>query len=423
MRALATNFGWIFGGRTVAALLSVAYLAILTRTLGPAVFGGFALAVAIAQAARSIVGFETWQVVVRYGVAHLGAGAAIRLARLLKAAVLLDAGASLVGVAVTLPLIALIAPRFGWPDDVVGASIGFAFVYMLTMRSTPAGILRLYDRFGVAAVAENILMLARFVGALVVWATSPSLLAYIVAWSVAELASAAVFWAAALKLVRRLPWRAARIDRAALLAENPGLSRFAIVTNAMQIFALAAKQLPVLIVGAFATPSAAGGFRLGGQLGQASAKIAQLASRAIFPELMRTRAFASGPGEFVVLFRRTFQLSLGLGLVLLAILIFAGKPLLILIAGQAFAFAFPVLLILGIAAIVEIVGAGFEPALTAVHRVGAAFRVRIIANLVLVIGLFVLTPRFGAEGAAAAVLAGSLVGFVGMALALRRAMR
>src|SRR3546814_8372779 len=52
------NTAWLLGGKGVGALLSFVYLAIITRTLGPAGFGHFALILRTAQLNSIIVSFE-----------------------------------------------------------------------------------------------------------------------------------------------------------------------------------------------------------------------------------------------------------------------------------------------------------------------------------------------------------------------------
>ena len=97
VRAAGRNLGWLLASRGVVAVLSLVYLGIATRSLGVADFGRFALITGAAQAIATIVGFQTWQIVVRYGVDHVNSGDEAALARLLRLCVLLDAGCAVVG--------------------------------------------------------------------------------------------------------------------------------------------------------------------------------------------------------------------------------------------------------------------------------------------------------------------------------------
>src|SRR3546814_15054061 len=73
-------------------------LGVATRTLGAADFGRFALITGASQAIALLVGFQTWQIVVRYGVDHLNSGDDVGLAALLRACVGLDVLSAVVGI-------------------------------------------------------------------------------------------------------------------------------------------------------------------------------------------------------------------------------------------------------------------------------------------------------------------------------------
>src|SRR5690606_41970307 len=71
IRRILTNTGRLLGGKGIGGVLSIFYLAVLTRTLGVTGFGQFVLITGAAQAIILIDSFKTWQVVVWYGVGYL----------------------------------------------------------------------------------------------------------------------------------------------------------------------------------------------------------------------------------------------------------------------------------------------------------------------------------------------------------------
>ena len=85
---ILANTGWLLGGKGVGAVLSLAYLAIVTRTLGVADFGRFALVLSAANVIKTLVSFDSWQIVVRYGQPHLAAGDGDALNRVLRFCIL-----------------------------------------------------------------------------------------------------------------------------------------------------------------------------------------------------------------------------------------------------------------------------------------------------------------------------------------------
>ncbi len=422
-RAILANVGWLLGGKGIGAVLSLVYLAVVTRTLGLTGFGQFTLIIGTAQTITAIVGFQTWQIIVRYGVSPLHEGRLDTLARLVKACLFLDVGGAVLGGLIAVIAVSLLGPHFGWSAELSRQALLFCFVTLIAVRSTSMGILRLYDRFGVAAMMDTVMPVARLAGALMVWATVGSIEGFLLAWILAELMSGAAYWIGALRAARGIKWRGSGFSWKHIFAENPGIVSLAVATNASSTFALSSRQVAVLLVGFFVTPAAAGGFRLAHQLGNAVAKLSQLFSRALFPELMRARALSVDPDHFARLLRRSVRMAALCGAVIFALLLGIGEPLLRLVGGEAFSSAYPLLLLLGTAAVFDMMGVAFEPALIAMGRSVTSFRIQFVTAVLLVGSLVLLLSRYGTIGAGVAVLGGSTLGFAMMAWATARTLR
>ncbi|WP_306286477.1 oligosaccharide flippase family protein [Sphingomonas sp. Ant20] len=287
LRSAARNLGWLLASRSVLAILSLFYLGFATRTLGVVDFGRFALITGAVQALTTFVGFQTWQIIVQYGVQPLHDGDSPRLARLFRLAARLDLSSAILGALLTIGILQIWANAFGIPRDLMHYTLVFAVIQLLTIRSTPLGILRLRDKFSLSALADSMTPVIRFVGAGAAMLFDPTIRGFMIAWAAAELVTAATYWIMvwrsgdfALMLGGRSGWRA-------LVAENPGVVKFALSTNASATLGLSSKQIPLLLVGASIGPAAAGAFRLAAQVAQALAKLSQLLSRAAFPEIVR----------------------------------------------------------------------------------------------------------------------------------------
>lgn len=412
LRSAFQNLGWLLSGRGVAAVLSLVYLGIITRTLGPAGFGQFALVTGTAQTITAIVGFQTWQIIVTYGMKHLRDRDAPALARLVKAVLALDFSAAAIGAVLAVAAVVLLGPRFGWPVELRPYALAFCLVSLVAVRSTPVGILRLHDRFAVASVADATTSITRLTGVVLALFFSPNVEGFLMAWIAAELVASATVWSFAQSSIRQLPWREGRLSMRRLRQENDGLIRFAGATNAGQTFNLVGKQLPVLLVGFFSSAAQAGGFRLAHQLGRAGMQLSQLISRALLPELVRSRTMSDGHQHLRSLLSRTVRGSLIGGAVMLAILFLAGKAILGFVAGPEFLPMYPLLLLLGTAAVIDLVGVSFEPALIATGKAGLAFRIQVVVTVVLIAAMLALLPAQGATGAGIALLISSALGFL-----------
>ncbi len=407
LRSAARNLGWLLASRSVLAILSLFYLGFATRTLGVVDFGRFALITGAVQALTTFVGFQTWQIIVQYGVQPLHDGDSPRLARLFRLAARLDLSSAILGALLTIGILQIWANAFGIPRDLMRYTLVFAVIQLMTIRSTPLGILRLRDKFSLSALADSMTPVIRFVGAGAAMLFDPTIRGFMIAWAAAELVTAATYWIMvwrsgdfALMLGGRSGWRA-------LVAENPGVVKFALSTNASATLGLSSKQIPLLLVGASIGPAAAGAFRLAAQVAQALAKLSQLLSRAAFPEIVRAVRTAA-PERLRYILVRTMLASSAAALAILAVVALIGEPMLKLVGGKSFGSAYPVLLWLAAAGCFDLATVSLDTVLTAVNRAGTVFAIRVVGVVLLFIGAFALMPLYGSSGVAMGVAIGSV---------------
>lgn len=418
---ILANTGWLLGGKGVGAVLSLAYLAIVTRTLGVADFGRFALVLSAAQAIKTLTTFDSWQIIIRFGQAHLAEGRLDMLNRLLRFCIVIDLASALVGSLLAAVAVFAFGPMMGLSREMGTQAVLFCMVMLLTIRSAPTGVLRLFDRFDAGALAETMIPIGRMIAAVLALFLMPTIGGFLLGWAAAELLCALAYWGLALREARgRIGhWRAGRAMDAR--RENPGILAFLTSTNLQTTMASMGQQVTVLIIGAFVGPTGAGLYRFANQLSNSLAKISTLLSRSIFVELSRTHA-TQGMEQLRALFRRTSRLSLIAGGIIIALTALLGRPLLGLIAGPDFLPAYPLLLLLGIAASIDLVGVSYRPLLMATDGVGLSLRITALATALLVVLLAVLLPLYGTIGAAVANIAAAAVAFVLMRVATRRAL-
>ena len=420
LRTVLRNLGWLLASRGVLAVLSLLYLGIATRTLGLADFGRFALITGAAQALALLVGFQTWQVVVRYGVDHRTRGDVPALGRLYRACVFLDLLTAVIGVAAAAAILAIWREPLGIGPELMRDTIVFVVAQLISVRSAAIGIARLSDRFGQAAAADSVTPLLRFLGSICAAFLMPTLQAFLWTWAAAEIATAAAY---ALLLLRNgdaaLIWTS-RLHLKQLGDENPHLVRFLVSSNAVSTLGLATKQLPILLVGGHLGPAAAGAFRLALQVAQALAKLGQLVSRAAFPEIVRAVREVA-PKNLARVLGRLFWISSAGALAILIAVAAVGKPMLVAIGGNShYAAAFPVLLWLAAAGAVDLAVLSFEPILLAANRSGTATVARVLGLAAQMALTLVLLPRIGAAGASIGVFAASFIGAVLLGIAVVR---
>ena len=415
------NLGWLLASRSVLAVLSLVYLGMAARALGVVGFGRFALITGAAQALATLVSFQTWQIVVQYGVAPLAAGDRAGLARLFRGCAMLDAASALAGVGIATGVLLAFSDAFGIGRDMLPVTLGYAIVQVVTIRSAPIGILRLHDRFSLAALADSMTPVMRFAGAGLALLVAPTVAGFLAAWAAAELVTAATYW---IIIARRgdltLIWRGRGVRR--LIDEHPGMIGFALSTNASQTLGLSTKQLPLLLVGGLLGTAEAGVFRLAAQLAQALAKLSQLLARAAFPDIVR-HVRETSPAQLARLIRGVLLGSFAGAALILLIVALAGQPVLGLVGGRAFGGGWPILLWLAAAGCIDLATVGIDTVLTAARRATTVFAIRFVALLALLAAIPLLLRHYGATGIAMAVAAGSVVAAVAMIWASTRLLR
>lgn len=392
LRKVLGNLGWLLGSRGVNAVLSLVYLALATRSLGLTGFGQFALIVVMAQTIAGIASFSTWQAVVRWGQDPAERKGAIGFAMALDG----------LSIAIGVPLAVLavwLAPLWlPLPADMRGAALGLSLVAVVALRSTPTGILRLHDRFAWGAAAEAALPATRTIGAIAAWFLRPDVVGFILAWGIAELVCSAVHWVLASRLAR-FTWR--DVSLRALPLRHHGVWRFVLATNATRTLAVGARQVPVLLVGAAGGAALAGGFRVAAQLGQALVQLAEAMSRALYPELLRTR---DHPAALV---RRTALLGGGVGMIAAVLAAGTGNWVLSVVTGPGFAFAWLAMVVLVLAGAAELVATAWDSSLVARGRAGAVFVARAAPLMLALAMLPAVVIAQGLTGAAWAMLGAS----------------
>lgn len=419
---MLTNVAWLAGGKGFGAICSLVYLAILTRSLGLKDFGHFSLIFGTSQALIALVGFQTWQVVVRFGVKHVHDKDWDGFGRLSLMAGIVDVVGAIVGCGIAWVVFYRFAEELSINPALVDIAFWFNVAALWSLNSAATGIVRALDRFDLAVYIEAIVPVGRLVAAIAIWLTGPSLARFLIAWAAIDLLEALLYWIVA----RRVCPQAIRLAhlRDAFVArhENPGLIRFFGVTYASTLLDALFRHGPLLAVGYFVGTSAAGVYRLANQLAQGLAKLSSLLSRAAYAEIARARV-AAGAAEFRRLVAQTSKYAGLAGVILIVLVVALGGQILALLGGEEFRSGYHVMIPLTVAACFELAGVAFEPVLHSTGRARLSLFARFCAVIAAGVTLFALIRPMEGEGAAWSVAVGGAVGYVVMGIMARRTLR
>lgn len=380
MQRLFQNLAWLLGGRATNAVLSLVYLALATRTLGLESFGHFALIVAMGQVVTGIANFQTWQFVIRWGAGEDGPGRATGFA------IALDMLSAVFGI--TLAAVLVWSAQF-WlplPVELLWVTFGYCVISLLSIRSTPIGLLRLRFAFASAAAAETVQPIIRAIGALLAMIFMPNVIGFLLAWAAAEIAVAACVWFVA---ARKHPIDLSQVSLTKLPRDHESAWRFVASTNLSGTLTVAGKHVMILLVGAIGGEALAGVFRVAAQLGQALVMLAQTISKAVYPELVHARDEAHN------IARRMAVIALFGGVIAVLVSLFLGRWGIALVAGGEFRGAYWPMVIIAIGGAIELVGASLESLLVSAGRAGTAFVARAIPTI---LGFLLLEEAMGWNG-------------------------
>lgn len=411
MRRVLANLGLLVGGKSVSGLLGLGYLALTVRTLGVETFGVLVIIHTVVEITQALVKFQSWQPILRYGTAALQDGRLHDLRRLVLFCLRLDVSSAVAGTMAAAATFWLVGTQLGIPSDAIPAATLYSGSLLFMITSTPVGVLRLFDRFKLVVLEDNVEALVRLLGGAVLYLSGGGLVDFLTLWAASAVAGALTSVGLSWREARRrgLSLFVAAADTRPLSAGFDGIWRFVFSTNANSSLALLTNQLATLTVGILIGPSQAALFRIARQVAEAAARPVKLMTAAVYPEFAR---FVSGNhlealGAFL---GRALRLSVGGAALCALVLYLAGPWILVLIGGAPMAAADDAMLLLGVAALIGVGTFALEPALISIGEAPLALGIRVAAAVLYLPSLVVLVPLAGLEGAGiAAVVAAASV--------------
>ncbi|MFC4294183.1 lipopolysaccharide biosynthesis protein [Novosphingobium tardum] len=394
------NLGLLIGGKATAGLLSLAYMVIAARALGPADYGMLVLVHGFAMTVGGIVEFPGWHAVVRYGAQALEDADDGRLVRLLRFAAGVEGIGALLAMITVAVLSPIVGPRFGWSAEAQAFALPYSLAVLAAARATPAGYLQLLGRFDLLGAHNAVAPLVRLAGAAIAALLGAGLTGFLIAWLVAALAEWASLWAMGAWLARRNIAAHRLLGPArGVIEENPGILRFMLAANADITFGELAGRIAPLAVGWVLGPAAAGLYAVAQRGTVVIQQPAQILGQAAYAEFARTVASHGRASAVRRALVRCLAIALATALPVVLILTIFARPLVVLIGGKAFAAAAPILIWLAMARVIMLVAPPISAALVALGRPVLSVGANVATGLGLVPLLFLLMHRFGVIGA------------------------
>jgi O-antigen/teichoic acid export membrane protein len=415
------NLGFLLGGKAGAGIISLAYMAIAARALGPTSYGILILLHTYTIFIGGIVNFPGWHAVVRYGAIAQSDGDVPRMFRLLRRVATVELSAGIAAVACAAILAPVIGPHLGWDRTALQYAGVYSLAVLASVRSTPAGLLQLLRRFDLLGVHNLVAPGVRLAGAGLALLLGAGLRGFIIAWLVAALAECAVLWIMGAIVARRQFGRPSRPNAAGTVKdENPGIWRFMLAANADVTFSELAGRLAPLTIGWILGPAAAGLYAVAQRVTVIFAQPAQILGQAAYAELARLAADHSNGGAIRHALIRCVLIALAAALPVFALLILFARGILDIIAGPGFEAAAGVTLLLALARVIQLAAPPVSAALVALGRPGISVTTNVATSLILWPLLPLLLAHWALAGSGFHALVQAMVSVTALCLSVWR---
>lgn len=407
------NFAQLVTGRLVSAILTLLATAVMARALGPAEFGVVVLLHTYVLTVRALLNLKPAETFVNYGVGLIDAGDTEKVNRLLGLVRSFEWVTMLLATALGVMAAPLIGPLLGLPDEASAILMAYSLVLLASPVGTSRGFCRATERFDVLRGALAIGPAVRLIGVLLAWYWSASWQYFALAWAVSLGVSYLFLWWRGARLMRRSGFKPQHISWRRAGAEFPGLPGFVGVVYGQGILDQLPRHLITLLIGGFLGAASAGLYRVAREVADVLAKPVQLIRQAAFTEITRIgQRGLNGKSDLSAVFLRYGLRMLLPALVLVGIASYFREELLAAIGGADYVVAGNLLVLLLVAATIELVGAVLRPTAYAFGKAVVALRVQVLATLTYISVFIVLSDQLGLESVGIAAIASAMVTLV-----------
>ena len=394
------GLGLVLGGKAGAGLISLVYLIIAARALGPRNYGILVLVHGYVTAVCGVVEFPAWQAIIRYGAEATAEDSPHRLARLLRFGAAVELFGGVAAILTAMALAPFVGPHLGWPPETVAFAVPYSFAVLGSVRSAPAGYLQLIDRFDLIGLHNLVQPIIRLVGASMALFMGWGIRGFLIAWLCAAIAEFAVLWGMGVWCAHRQLGRILRQPRqGSATSDNPGIWRFLVASNADVTLSELAGRIAPLIVGWVLGPATAGLFAIAQRATVIIAQPAQILGNTAYAELARMVAAGEGGSPLRKTLLRVIGIALAAAGPVVIIAALFPTPIITLLGGSAFKAAGGIMVVLIAARMIAVIGPPCSSALSAMGYPALSMSANLFASLIFLPVLPWLLNQAGLMGA------------------------
>jgi O-antigen/teichoic acid export membrane protein len=414
LRARVVNIGHLLTGNLVGSIVGMLGFLVTARALGATDYGVLALTYSYARAIGLLLGFQSWQPLIKYGAELGGAEHLDDYRSLLKFGLIVDVSAALLSYLVAVGFALLFGPLVGIGEEAIEQVVIYSTVLLFQINGLPTAILRLAGRFRLVAYGSTTAGILRLVLCVAGLLAGAGLKYFVVVWTLSHALGAVFLLGLALMEARRQGARQLlRAPLGGLTKRFKGLWGFTVGSNIELTVRSSASEFDTLLVGAFTDPASAGLYHIAKRLGRLVLQAGVQVQAVLYPDVARLWA----QGNFSMFRRTVLQTEIMLaafGLTILACTILGIQPALDWAVGAEFAAAGPLAIVQMLAVAIALSGSALRIALLAMGKQLVVLRIVLASTLVFHATALVMLPWIGTIGANIAHVVMGLIWLAGL---------
>jgi O-antigen/teichoic acid export membrane protein len=414
LRSRLLSIGHLLTGNLLGTIVGMLGFLVTARALGVTDYGVLALTYSYTRAVGLLVGFQSWQPLIKYGAGLEGPEHLDDYRSLLKFGLVVDVSAAFLSYLVAVGFAVLFGPLVGIGENTLEQVIIYSTVLLFQINGLPTAIFRLAGRFRLVAYGSVVGAVVRLALCVAGLLAGSGLLYFVVAWTLSQIIGSVVVLALALLEIRRQGMRGLiRAPLRGVTKRFKGLLSFTIGSNVELTVRTSASEFDTLLVGAFASPAGAGLYHIAKRLGRLVLQIGVQVQAVLYPDVARLWA----KGDLTMFRRAVLQTEIMLaafGLVMVVCTTLAIQPILDLMVGAEFEGAGPLAIVQMIAVAITLSGTALRTALLATGRQLAVLKTVLVSTLMFHATALTMIPLIGAMGANIANVVMGIVGLAGL---------
>ncbi|HZD42673.1 MAG TPA: oligosaccharide flippase family protein [Methanomicrobiales archaeon] len=403
-RDLFKNAGNLLSGYIVSWGLGLVTFSLTARILGPTDFGVLVLITTYVTFVDTILNFQSWQAVIKFGAEALEGNRPDDFKSVVKVGALLDVSTAILGTLLSILIVVGVGELLNWEPGTAELAAVYSLVILFNVAGTPVGILRLFKRFKTYASQRVIAAAIKVTAIGYLFITGGSLWTVLWAWKITTILGQLVLVGMGWHELRRqgyhrVFWAPVR----GISGRFPGVWHFLISTNLISSIKLSFREADVLIIGGVLGPLSAGLYKVVKQLAAIPVLLTDPLGQTIYPDLS-TLWVKNEYSKFKSLILRSGLLAGSGGLAIWVGFVALGPWIIQLFFGQEFIDAYPVLVPYMFGMIISIFSFPLSPALLAMGQAKLSLWIQTLSVLLYFPLLFVSLKAFGLIGTGVAIV-------------------